>query len=649
MKNKESEEQPKPEEIELEQFENQPRELGKKGDLLLGVLMVALSLFQLYTSWQGSFPDLIQRSIHLFFVIPAAFLMYPPIKKIAGRNTILLFDKILILLTIISTLWVAFNYERIMLNPGYSTNIDLLLAPIMILVILEAARRILGPVLPMLVLLLIGYALLGPHLPGDWAHHGFSLKTILASLYLEPDGIFGYVVGISATLIAGFLIFGVILSETGGGETFVDLAKCLAGRSHGGPAKVSCFSSAFFGTISGSAVANVVVDGVFNIPLMKNLGYKKEFAAGVEATTSGGGQIVPPIMGAGAFIMAEILGISYTRIALSAIIPAFLYYTGCFFGVHFWAQRANMKPLPPELIPSFKKQILPKSGPFIIPVAVLVYFLSIGRNPALSVFYSLVLAFLSYLLFPNKGLSFGAKLKKIIKSLDLGGRAIVMVASLCACAQMVIGLLTVTGLGIKVSELVVSASGGNIFLALVLTMVVAIIMGMGVPTTAAYVLAASVCVPPLMKLGISPLSAHMFTFYFAILSAITPPVCPAVYIASALAHSNWVKTAWVAMRLGLAGFIVPYMFYFAPTLLLQGSVLDIILNSATAFLGIVSLSAGIMGFWLRRLSPSDRLILMVCGFLLIDPGLYTDIGAFVGLAYVLMGKRLGFALLSPKT
>ena len=540
---------PKAEDIRVEDFEATPRELGKTLNILLGIYMVALSLFQLYTSYVGPFPDLIQRGVHLLFVLPAAFIMYPGLKKSTGKNRVQFVDWILIAMAMVSILWVLFNYERIMLNPGYSTSIDLWLAPLLIIVILESTRRILGVVLPALVLLLIVYALAGPYLPGIWAHRGFSLEMVLQSLYLEPDGIFGYVVGISANIIAGYLIFGLFLSETGGGETFVDLAKRLAGRSHGGPAKVSCFSSAFFGTISGSAVANVVVDGVFNIPLMKSLGYKKEFAAAVEATTSSGGQLMPPVMGAGAFIMAEMLGVTYAKIAFAAAIPAVLYYAGCYAGVHFWAQKLHLKPLPPEEIPSFRKRILPRSAPFVIPVAVLVYFLSIGRNPSLSVFYSVILGCASYLILPHPTHHLSTKIKVIIKSLDHGGRAIVMVAALCTCAQMVIGMLTVTGLGIKISEVVVALSAGNVVACLFFTMIVAIILGMGVPTTAAYVLGASVCVPPLLKLGVPALSAHMFVFYFAIISAITPPVCAAVYVASAIAKSDWLKTGFIAVSL----------------------------------------------------------------------------------------------------
>jgi len=349
-------------------------------------------------------------------------------------------------------------------------------------------------------------------------------------------------------------------------------------------------------------------------------------------------------MGASAFIMAEILGMPYGKIALAAVIPALLYYEGCYMGVHFWAQKLRLKPLPPEMIPSFKKQILPRCGPIIVPVAALVYFLSIGRNPALSVFYTVMLAFAAYLVFPNPAKSLGRRARDIVVALEHGGRAIVMVACLCVCAQMVIGMLTVTGLGIKMSETVVSLSGGNVVLCLFFSMIVAVILGMGVPTTAAYVLAASVCVPPLLKLGVPAFTAHMFIFYFAILSAITPPVCAAVYVASALAQSNWLKTGVLAVKLGLAGFIVPYLFYFAPALLLQGSWVEILEYSLTAFLGIIFLSAGIMGFLRRPLSKLERGIMIVCGLMLVGINLYAEIIAAIVVGYMYFNQRWGFSI-----
>ena len=370
----------KPAEIQLDKYEVQPRHLGGLGAGIASVLAIGLSLFQLFTSWRGPFEPFVQRSIHLAFVFSLVFLIYPFSRKSPNGRTIPFMDKVFFGLCIAASLWITFNSARISVNPELSGTTDLILGLIMIVVVLEGSRRVLGPALPIMALLVIIYALLGPYFPGFWAHRGYTPSMIIECLYVRNNGVFGFIVGISATIVAGFLIFGVLLSKTGGSETFVDLALRLTGRSYGGPAKVSCFSSAFFGTVSGSAVANVVVDGVFNIPLMKSLGYKKEFAGAVEAANSSAGQLVPPIMGAGAFIMAEFLQIPYSRVAVAAIMPAFLFYLCCFMGIHFEAKKIDLKPVPPELIPSFREKILPNCVPFILPVSFLVYFLGAGYN-----------------------------------------------------------------------------------------------------------------------------------------------------------------------------------------------------------------------------------------------------------------------------
>jgi TRAP transporter 4TM/12TM fusion protein len=431
----------KPAEIQLDDYEAQPRKLTFKMEFFVGIVAVTLSLFQLYTAWVGPFYNLIQRPIHLAFVFVILFATYPAMKKSVKKDQILWSDWILIALSVVCTLWVIIYGNRFLENPGESTSLDLIWGAVMTLIVLEGARRVLGPVLPIMTTLTILYALFGNYIPGEFGHSGFSLQLVIENIYTSSLGLWGLITGISASLIAGFLIFGVMLQKTGGGETFVDLALRIAGRSHGGPAKVSCFSSAFFGTISGSAIANVVVDGVFNIPLMKSLGYKKEFAGAVEATASTGGQIMPPVMGAGAFIMAELLGIPYARVAAGAAIPAILFYLGIYCSVHFEAQRLHLKPLTADMIPSFRKKILPRSLPFFLPASVLVYLLSIGYNAALSSFYAVVISIGWHLISARNKETLKKRVKEIISALDGGGRTIVMVAALCACAQMLIGCL----------------------------------------------------------------------------------------------------------------------------------------------------------------------------------------------------------------
>jgi TRAP transporter 4TM/12TM fusion protein len=424
--------------------------------------------------------------------------------------------------------------------------------------------------------------------------------------------------------VAGFLIFGSVLFYTGGGEIFVDLAKAIAGRSYGGPAKVSCISSALFGTISGSAVANVVVDGVFNIPLMKRLKYKSEFAAAVEATASTGGQLVPPVMGAGAFIMAELTSSPYLKIAFAATIPALLYYVGVASSVHFEARKSGLERIPKELIPAFGKT-LPKSAPLFVPIAFLIYLLIQGYDPTTSVFWATVASVGLYFITARSVDRLKERIRNLVSALEAGGKAMILVACLCACAQIVIGMFNLAGLGIRISEAVIGLSAGSKFLGLFFTMIVCIVLGMGLPTTAAYVLAASVTGPALTKLGLSPVAAHLFVFYFAIISAITPPVCAAVFAASAIAKSNWLPTGWLAVRMGMGGFMAPFLFAYCPPLLLMGSPLEIIWNSLVSALGVMAMAGAVMGYFGDRCKWYESLALAIGALFLLKPGLITDL------------------------
>jgi len=619
--------------------EAEPRSLKGSGAKFIGLVAVFLSLFQLYTAYRGPFPNMIQRSIHLAFVFVIAFSVYPFSKKRSPKERFSFPDLTLMIISLIACVFVIINYDRIMLHPGESTRLDIILGIFATALVLEATRRTLGPILPILAILSMMYAYFGPYFPGIWAHRGFRITHIVETLYLSSFGIWGMITGVSATIVAAFLIFGAILYSTGGGEIFVELAQRVAGRSHGGPAKVSCVSSAFFGTISGSAVANVIVDGVFNIPLMKRLGYKPEFAAAVEATASTGGQLTPPIMGAGAFIMAELIGIPYITIAIAAVFPAVFFYLGLASSIHFEAQRLGLQRIPKELIPSFRK-ILPRSLPLFLPVAVLLYFMGRGYYPTTAVFWASLTAILFYFVGVRDWRQFKQKFKGIIDSLESGGRSIVLVACLCTCAQIIIGMFNFSGFGIKISELIIDLSAGRLFLALFFTMIVSLVLGLGLPTTAAYVLAAAVGGPALVTLGIPALPAHLFIFYFAVLSGITPPVCPATYAAAAIAHSNWIMTGRNALKLGLAGFIVPFLFVYGKGMLLMGGFPNIIVTPISGFAGIIALASGITGFLSRRISWVERLLLIIAGFLMIQPDFKTDfLGALLLVGVYLFQKR----------
>lgn len=603
------------------------------------VIALLFGSFQLFTAYAGAYPDLIQRSIHMAFAIVLGFLMYAATGK-SPRSRPSIIDVLAMFLGLFVCMYAAVNYDRIMMNPGISSRWDLVLGIIATGLVLEMTRRILNWILPAIASATILYAFFGPYLPDALAHRGFSVDYILETLYMSTSGLWGTVTGVSATVVAGFLIFGSILYYTGGGEIFVDLAKAIAGRSYGGPAKVSCISSALFGTISGSAVANVVVDGVFNIPLMKRLKYRPEFAAAVEATASTGGQLVPPVMGAGAFIMAELTSTPYLKIALAATIPALLYYVGVASSVHFEARKSGLERIPRELIPSITRT-LPKSAPLFIPIGLLIYLLVHGYDPTTSVFWATVASVGFYALTAGSWAGLRERLWNLVSALEAGGKAMILVACLCGCAQIVIGMFNLAGLGIRISEAVIGLSAGSKFLGLFFTMIVCIILGMGLPTTAAYVLAASVTGPALIKLGLSPVAAHLFVFYFAIISAITPPVCAAVFAATAIAKSNWLPTGWLAVRMGMGGFMAPFLFAYCPPLLMVGSPLDIIWNSLVSGLGVMAMAGAVMGYFGDKCRWYEWVLLAAGALLLLKPGLATDlIGlAVVGIIFGLQKKR----------
>jgi TRAP transporter 4TM/12TM fusion protein len=629
-----------PEKVDIKDpDEKVARSLKGKAAIVAGTIAFSLALFQLYTAYAGAFPDIIQRSIHIGLAMVLGFMMYAATDR-SPKDRISIPDLVLAIIGAVVCFYAAINYDRIVMNPGISNRVDLIFGVIACLLVVEMTRRILGWILPSIAVLTVIYAYVGPYLPDTFAHRGFGTEYILETLYMSTSGIWGNVTGVSATIMAGFLIFGSLLFYTGGGETFVDLAKALAGRSYGGPAKVSCFSSALFGTISGSAVANVVVDGVFNIPLMKKLRYKSEFAAAVEATASTGGQVTPPVMGAGAFIMAEFISTPYLKIALAATVPALLYYLGVLASVHFVARRDGLEKIPRELIPSVRKT-LPKSASLFVPVVLLIYLMTSGWDPTTSVFWATAASAALHLAGVRSAVMLKERMFNIVKALEAGGKSIVLIAALCACAQIVIGMFNLTGLGIKISEMVIGLSMGIEFLALFFTMVVCVVLGMGLPTTAAYVLAASVAGPALIKLGVTPIAAHLFIFYFAIMSAITPPVCAAVYAAAAIAKSNWLTTGWMAVRMGLAGFIVPFLFVYCPALLFLGSPVETAWNVLVSAIGVIAMAGVSMGYFGDRNRWYETLLLAVGAFCLLKPGLITDlIGLLiVSVIYIYQKRR----------
>jgi TRAP transporter 4TM/12TM fusion protein len=459
--------------------------------------------------------------------------------------------------------------------------------------------------------------------------------------YLTTGGIWGQLLGVSANIIAIFVFLGAFIVHTGGGTGFMKISVRLAGRYTGGPAKVATISSALFGSVSGSASANVASTGAFTIPMMKRLGYKPALAAAVEAVASTGGQIMPPIMGAGAFIMAELIQTPYLKIALSAALPAILYFFAVGMGIHFYAQREGFRGISAGEIPTWAETIK-VSGFFLIPFSILAYWLFMGYTPQYAAFWAVLSTFPVAFLNENWCLDIPHALSKFKNAVQQGARQAALIASICASAQVIIAIIAFTGLGVKVSSNILAFSGNSLFLALILTGMTSIILGMEVPTTAAYIVAVVVGGPVLIELGVPPLAAHLFVFYLAILSAVTPPVCGAIFIAAGMAEADWVETAKFGLKLSFAAFLLPFLFAYDPSLVLIGSPLAVIMSVARAALALVFISAGFMGYLKSVLGMASRLALIGAGIMILAPALWTDIGGILmGFSIWYLSRRKG--------
>ncbi|MGC8811262.1 MAG: TRAP transporter permease [bacterium] len=613
---------------------------------LIALIAISYVCFHLYTGYAGPFPNLQQRAIHVGFALVLTFLVLRPFyrqKAEKWESIILVIDLIMAGMAIWCCAYIFVKYNWIMEHPAESTSFQLFLGTVAILLTLEASRRTIGLLFPFLTLLFILYALLGPYIPEipliggslvNWGHRGFSLTYIIQIMFLSDQGLWGFVTGISATIVAMFIIFGAFILFTGGGETFIDLALWFTGRFYGGAAKVAVVASGFFGMISGSAVANVATTGTFTIPMMKRLKYGNEFAGAVEATASSGGQITPPIMGAGAFIMAEILEISYLKVAICAAIPAYLYYLGCFSAVHFESVKRNLGRVPSSEIKPIRAILKPsRSVPLLIPIFILLGFLLQGYTPETSAFWAIAAAVFLYLFSSPQDMR--PRAARLLKGMEDGGRSMIKVVPLLVCANIIISLINITGIGVKLSEFILAIAGDNTFLALVLAAIVTLILGMGVPTTAAYLLAAAVIAPSLKNMGFEAIAVHLFIFYFAILSAITPPVCAAVYVGAGIAQADWLKTAWIAMRLALVEYIIPFIFIYNTSLLFLGPWQTILTSFLTATIGVAMIGCATMGYLAGPLNVFMRLAILVGSTMCITPGYKSDLAglSILGLIY----------------
>ena len=588
------------------------------------VVGASMSLYHLYVAFFGSPDAQLFRATHLAFALVMAFLMSPCFPRKDGTPGWP--DLLLVAASLLACgyqFWAKDYIDNRMIYVDDLVTGDWIFGLLMIAVLLEATRRLMGLVLPITALIFVSYGLL---------IHGTDLGPMLEQLFLTTDGILGIPVSVSATYVVLFILFGAFVERTGTGKLFMDFAMSLTGHTAGGPAKVACITSAMFGTVSGSAVANVMTTGTFSIPLMKRIGYRPAFAGAVEAVASTGGQIMPPIMGAAAFVMAEFMGIAYLEVAKFALIPAVLYFGALFMAVHFEARRVGMVGLPKSELPSLK-ETLKNHGHLFIPLVVIVGVLIAGFSAPFAALCGIFSVFPTIML--RKSSRQHLNPQNMLEALVDGAKNAVGVALACGCAGIVIGVIALSGLGIEFTSFVLDISQNSLVIALFLTMLAGIILGMGMPTTPAYIMQVALLVPAVVKLGVSVEAAHMFVFYFAILSAITPPVALAVYAANGISGAGLWESGVAAVKLGLTGYIIPFMFVFGPSLLLIGAWQTIALTTVSAIGGVVLLAAGLHGYLIAHAPMWQRVLMVASAICLIKPGFYTD-GAGIALALIVI-------------
>ena len=614
---------PKPDNRDVPVIEVSRKPTGKL-KLVIFVLAIMLSAFQLYTGTFGVFQTaVVHRAVHLLLVLALFFLIRPVSPKAGVSKGWLRADIILACVAAIAVGYIAIFYEDIANRIGNLENltqIDLVMGVITVILVLEACRRISVIFFAVIVLALV-YMIFGNYLSGMLSHRGFETARLIYLLSLSSEGIFGVGLAVSSTYLFLFILFGAFLEVTGVGKFFLNFALALVGRFTGGPAKACVVASTLMGTMTGSSIVEVVTIGPLTIPLMKKTGFRDFIAGGVECVSAMGGQMMPPVMGAGAFIMAEITGTPYAQICLAAILPALIYYTSAFSVVHFEAVNHNLKGLPSEELPNLKKLLL-SDGYLLIPVIVLIYFLLIAGFTAVKAGVLAILACIVVTYF-RKSTRLGWK--GFLGAMDKGARSAVEICALCAGIGLIVSAITLTGLGMRFTTIILSLAGGNQFILLVLSMIVCLVLGMGMATPAAYLLMAMFAAPALVASGVDLIAAHMFCFWFAIISGVTPPVCIVAVVAAGVAGANWIKTAWAGLRFSLASFIIPFMFVLGPALLWQGSPLDILRAAVTATIGAVGIAGVVQGRFVTRATWWQRVILLAGSLCLIDPGAFTDI------------------------
>ncbi|RLL41808.1 TRAP transporter permease [Oceanobacillus piezotolerans] len=630
--------------------EARTRNLTGKIGMTVFVIMLAFSLFQIYTGAFGQYTAYIQRTVHLGFALVLIFLLFPARKK-GNNRKIAWYDCLLVSLSILVCGYWPLFYDTLVQQIGGISGAQLIIGGLAILLVLEASRRAVGLPITIIAVAFMLYALFGQYMPGMLAHRGLSLEQLIDSMFFTTEGILGTPLQVSSTYIFLFLLFGAFLVQTGVGNYFNDLAIAIAGRRIGGPAKVAIFSSALEGTISGSSVANVVQSGSYTIPMMKRLGYHKNFAGAVEAAASTGGQIMPPVMGAAAFLMVEFAGVPYWEIAKAAVIPAILYFTGIWIMTHFEAKRLGLLGLPKEDIPS--KREVAKKLYLLSPILAIIIFLSLGFSIERAALYGILFTIIVSLFRKDTRITPG----KFLFALTEGARAALGVAAATACAGIIVGVVTKTGLGLKLGNglvdlaaTIASSAEIQLMLTLFFTMVTSIILGMGSPTTANYIITSTIALPAILALNdqlevaIPVLAGHMFVFYFGIVADITPPVALAAFAATGISGGEPIRTGVNATKLAVAAFIIPYMFVMQPQLLMiDTTFLEVSWILITAITGMVAIGAGLIGYWYRRINWIERIIAVIAGLLLIYPEGFSDLiglAAFIAMvAWQFINKR----------
>ncbi len=620
----------------LKKYDNESDKMEYTGIMakIVSAIAISFSVFQLYTAIFGVLDAQLQRAIHLGFGMALAYLLYPT-RKSWSRTEIHWLDVCLAIIGAAAPAYIVYEYQHLILRAGTVTGTDLLVGAVGIVTVIEATRRVVGIPMVVVVLFFLAYAFAGPYMPGILAHRGLTPEQLVSHIYFTTEGIFGIPLGVSSTFIFLFILFGAYLESTGLGKFFIDLANAVAGWASGGPAKVAVLSSGLMGTVSGSSVANVVGTGSLTIPMMKKLGYHKDFAGAVEAAASTGGQLMPPVMGAAAFLMAEFVGVPYVEIVKAAVIPALLYFVGVWLGVHFEAKRNNLKGIPREQLPKLGA-ILRERGHLALPLIVIVYLLVSGYTPMRAALVAIFLAIICSALRKSTRM----KPVEVIRGLENGARNVLGVLIACASAGIIIGVVTKTGVGLKLASGLLDFSGGLLLPSMFFTMLTAIVLGMGVPTTANYVITSTIAAPALLQLGIPMLQAHMFVFYFGIIADVTPPVALAAYAGAGISGGNALRTGVNASKLAIAAFIIPYMFVLAPELLMiSPDAVHIVLTVLTAIIGMVALSSALIGYLAANCAWWERLVLAAGGLMMIKPGMETDLVGVAIFAIILFLQR----------